>query len=350
MSEENKTTDETLLKQAHINYDGSIKYVDSSELLPFSGKIKGLENNEEDLDVSNPFDVPDGDDPDMKDLRKGIEEYGIMVPLIVRKREDGKYELLSGYRRKKAVDSINEERRKKSEEEMKLPIIEASDCDDSKAIVILTTSNTHRKKITLREQIKACGLAYRAMRHQGQESQNEKSTAKLVGEMFNVNAKTVQRYSALLNLNDGLLKIIGGESDNKNKTHYRNSEGKLKLSRRAGELLSTLEKSQQEIILQFLQDDKNSITISMASWIKKKFNNNPRMTLEELEKVVEHWKQSHDDEIASQSEKTHEKISIEGLQKYFPNKSTPEIIDKVHSFFNKWQEAGSPENFEIRAL
>ena len=339
-----KIPDEEVLEQ--ISYDGPVKYVSSSELLPFSGKIKAECDDEQDVNVSNPFDVPDDNDPDMRELRKGIEEYGVLFPLLVRRREDGKYELLSGYRRQKAVDSINEERRKKSEEEMKLPIIEIPDCNDDRAIEILTTSNMHRKKITLREQIKACGLTYRAKRHQGKAS--EKSAADIVGEMFNVKAKTVQRYSALLNLNDGLLRLIGGENDSR--THYRNNEGKLKLSRRAGELLSTLNKSQQEIVLQFLQDDNNSIPIPLASWIRKKFNNNPDLTLDELKKVVEDWKRSNMSGSVSEPENKGEKISFDTLRKYFPDQTEHEIIAKVHSFFRKWQEAGSPEGFEIRAL
>ena len=62
------------------------------------------------LNVTNPFKVSNVvDDKDMQDLRKEIEEYGVLVPLIVRVREDGKYELLSRYKRKKAVELINKE-------------------------------------------------------------------------------------------------------------------------------------------------------------------------------------------------------------------------------------------------
>ena len=60
----------------------------------------------------NPFDVPDYKpgkkkedmivtEKDMEALIKGIEEFGVMIPLIVCEK-DGKYELLSGYRRKKS--------------------------------------------------------------------------------------------------------------------------------------------------------------------------------------------------------------------------------------------------------
>ena len=144
------------------------------------------------------------------------------------------------------------------------------------------------------------------------------------------------------------MRLIGGENDSR--THYRNSEGKLKLSRRAGELLSTLNKSQQEIVLQFLQDDNNSIPIPLASWIRKKFNNNPDLTLDELKNVVEDWKRSNMSGSVSEPENKGEKISFDALRTYFPEQSEQEIIAKVHTFFRKWQEAGSPEDFEIRAL
>jgi len=351
MSEENSTEIKATDLSGTIKYDGPVKYVESSNLYPFSIELKGKEKEngekDKDLNISNPFDVPDDENPEMKELKKGIEEFGVMIPLLVRRTNDGKYELLSGYRRKKAVDSINRERKKNSEEEMKLPVIEVPDCDDDKAIIILTTSNTHRKKISLLEQIKACGYTYRAKCHQGKKSQDDKSTAELVGEIFNVSPSTVERYSKLLNLNDGLLKIIASEDNQQ--AHFRDNKGKLKLSRRAGEILATtLNQSQQDIVLQFLQDDNNSITIPLASRIKKKFASNPGLTLSELKEVVRTSKAS--DKAGSIPRHEIKKIAFDDLQLYFPNETNQGIIDRVHSFLDKWQQAGRPENFEIQVL
>lgn len=336
-----------------VKYDGPVEYVDVTELVPFNGKIASNENGKDAVKVENPFSVPDDTDKDMLDLRKGIEEYGIMVPLIVRKKDNGKYELLSGYRRKRAVEVINESRSEANK--MRVPIIEVPNCGDDQAIEILTTSNTHRKKITLREQIKACGLAYRAMRRKNRYSKDtEGRAADVVGKMFNANAKQVQRYSALLNLNDNLLKFIGkedvtvDEDGEEKKIHYKTTDGKLKLSRRAGEILSTLNKEQQEIIFQFLKSDVASISISEAVLIRNNFRANPELTLEEFESIARGWKKAS--KVSSNFENKDDKVDLDDLQSYVPNKTPQEIREGIYLFLNQWREAGGPEKFEIKAL
>lgn len=361
--------DRELLGQ--VKYNASdVKEVDTTQIIDLAvvrqEQLKDGEADLTDVEFKNPFDVPDYDptkkeedmsiaELDMKELIRGIREFGVLVPLLVRKidRKNDKgqdqYELLSGYRRKKAVEFINENL--PDDKKMKLPIIEVPDCDDDKAIVVLTTSNTHRRKITLAEQIKSCALTYRAMLHRGKSSQDGKTSADIVGEIFHLKPEKVRRYSTLLGLNDGLLTIIGGENDKQKGTRCRNKDGKLKLSARAGELLSKLTEDQQKIVLDFLNDEKNEhvITVALASWIRKKFLSNPKLSLTELEEVVEQWKKSQEAGSTSKSENKNIEISFSNLQSYFPDKTPQEISDKVHFLLGKWREAGSPENFEIKS-
>ena len=347
-----------------VKYNKSdVKEVDTSEIVDFSiarnEPVKDDSKKNSEVLFKNPFNVPDYvsekneksasiAEQDMKELIRGIREFGVLVPLLVRKREDGKYELLSGYRRKKAVEIINQDR--PENEKIKVPIIEVSDCDDDKAIVVLTTSNTHRSKITMTEQIKACGFAYRAMCHRGKSSQDGKNTADVIGEIFNLPPEKVRRYSTLVNLNDELLTIIGGEDNKKKGTRCRNIDGKLKLSVRAGESLSRLSKSQQEIVLQFLNDEenKNVITVALANWICKKFKKNPELDLKELREAIEELEKSEKTGSLERSETKKVEIIFDDLQAYFPNKTAQEISDRIHFFLEKWRAAGSPEDFEIR--
>ena len=341
--------------------EDQVKYVCLSEIKDFvmksEEKLTDSSVSQAKVEFKNPFYVPDKvseekdkkaasvEEQDMLDLIRGIRQFGVLVPLLVRKTKDGKYELLSGYRRKKAVEIINKDL--PNEEKMKVPIIEVPDCDDDRAIVILTTSNTHRSKISLLEQIKACGYAYRAMCHRGKSSQSGKSTAEVVGNIFNVSEANVKRYSALLGLSDDLLSIIGGEDSKRAGIRCRNVDGKLKLSVRAGVLLSNLNADQQKIILRFLSDDKNVITVELASFISKKFKKNPGLKLGGLKQVVKKWKKSQ--EAGNTPEIKSHKISFEGLQSYFPNKNPEEIRDRVCKMLDKWLEAGSPEEFEIKS-
>ncbi len=355
-----------------VKYNASdVKEVDVSQIIDFSvGRKEQLKDDEADLtdvEFKNPFNVPDYDpnkkkedmsiaELDMEELIRGIREFGVLVPLLVRKtgrkNEKGQkqYELLSGYRRKEAVKFIN--KGLPDDKKMRLPIIEVPGCDDDdKAIVVLTTSNTHRRKITLAEQIKACALTYRAMLHRGKSSQDGKTSADIVGEIFHLKPEKVRRYSTLLGLNDGLLTIIGGEDDKQKGTRCRNKDGKVKLSVRAGELLSKLTDEQQKIVLNFLSDENNEhvITVALASWIRKKFVNNPELDLPGLEEVVEQWENSQKAGSPAKSGNKNTETSLGDLQSYFPDKTSQEINDRVHFLLRKWREAGSPENFEIKS-
>ena len=362
MLEQEKTDAES--SNETLKYSGSVIYVDPSELEPFKAELKGEGKGAKTFDVTNPFKVPDiADDEDMQDLRKGIEEYGVLVPLTVRRRKDGKYELLSGYRRKKAVELINKEREGNPElEQLKLPIVELPDCDTDHAIEVLTTSNTYRKNISLIERVRACGLAYIAMRRKNRYSEETKGrAAEVVGKMFDLSPKQVERYASLLNLNDELLRMVCREDVIKDgkKISYKTTDGKVKLPRRSGEILSTLGKSQQKVIFDFLQSDDAFIHVSMAAPVKTLFRGKPDLNLTELRNYIndrrksskEDFELKNEAELESKVEPESEntEISLNNLQSYFKDEIPQKIRDKVHSLFTKWREAGSPENFEIKS-
>lgn len=48
-------------------------------------------------------------DNEMREMSKSIEEYGVLVPVLVRPKQDGKYEIISGHRRKKASELANKD-------------------------------------------------------------------------------------------------------------------------------------------------------------------------------------------------------------------------------------------------
>ena len=353
-------------------YKGSVLYVEPSKLVPFERKFDEKRDDEKNIGVRNPFKVPEvADDKEMQELRRGIEEYGILVPLTVRKIGEEKYELLSGYRRKKAVEDINRDRERKGLTPLTLPIAEVQ-CGNEQAIEILATSNTYRKNITLIEKIRACGFAYRAMRRKGRyaDSEEEKRrAADVVGEMFGLEPKQVQRYSRFLNLNDELLKlvckedVIFEEDGHPHLCRYKTEDKKIKLSRRAGEILSVLSKSQQEIIFQFLRDSMASIPVSKATFVRRMFKENPELTLQDLQNIAKGWKgesetiSGNENKVESDSKSDPESLEsknydfrVEELQSLFPEEMLQEERRRlVHTLLYEWREAGSPENFEIKS-
>ena len=360
---DNETSEKAVTKSAtnrdkhELNFCGPVVYVEPSELVPFVREVPGKGKEEQLIEIRNPFNVPeDTNDEDMKELRRGIEEYGVLVPLTVRKREDGKYELLSGYRRKKAVESINKEREDKSIEPLKLPVVEVK-CDDEQAIEILSTSNMHRSKVSLIEKIRSCGFVYRALRRKGrysEQSEQSEKAADVVGKMFNLKAKQVQRYSTLLNLDEKLLMIVCRENviveeedkdtqkKIKKEIRYETTNGDLKLPRRSGEILSTLSKAQQGIIFEFLMGEDASIPVSKVAFVRRMFREKPDLTLKELQSIAEGWK-----EVAKESSSKIEEDSKDEIQSYFTEKMPPQIRESICVFLAKWKEAGSPENFSV---
>ena len=236
-----------------------------------------------------------------------------------------------------------------------MPIIVVPDCDDTRAKFILTTSNTYRSKISLKEQIKSCGEAYRTMR-ECSPNKSKEEIAEEVGKLFNVIPDNVIRYAMLVNLNDGLLELIGGENEKGTRKRTKSKDkrpGKIRLSRRAGVCLAKLNEFQQEILLKVLEENKDiSISVKLASKIRKEFaekdkgkgrDDGTNMTEEELKKFIlgKQEEQSTDNQSEPKS------INWNNLLSVTDNEEPQKIFEVLKDFLKKWREAGSPENFEV---
>ena len=283
--------------------------------------------------VNNPFSVPDYDpddpensDPDIMQLHRSIKANGVQTPLLVRQSPTNseKYQILSGYRRKAVCEKLDK----------KIVPVTIVECNDDGAVIIATTSNIHRKHISLLDKIRAYGLLYRAKRHQGKkDEQNVKSTAEVVEDIIGVKSRLIQQYSSLLDLNDSLLLLVGEQK--------RNSDKQVRLSLRAGEHISKLTPEQQEKIEKILQDNPEVvISIKAADELKQKFEKDKDYS---AEKIMEY--------LISQTKKSsHSKKKSNDWDKvlgYFPNEEKREVINRVCLFLDKWKEANCPDDFDI---
>ena len=97
------------------------------------------------------------DDEAMDELCESIRTVGVLVPIIVRTAEDGRYEIISGHRRKRACEREGIET---------IPAVVAKLSDDEAAI-FLVDSNLHRENILPSEKAYAYKLKLDAMKHQG---------------------------------------------------------------------------------------------------------------------------------------------------------------------------------------
>ena len=155
----------------------------------------------------HPFSVRNDDS--IKELMQSIKENGLMNPLIIRKKEDGRYEMISGHRRKLAMELLG---------------IKEADCylkdySDDEATICMVDSNIAREKILPSEKAFAYKMKMDAMKHQGKTCatilHKTKSRDEL-GKQTGESGETVRKYIRLTYLIKQLLDIVDESFLNKN--------------------------------------------------------------------------------------------------------------------------------------
>lgn len=118
-----------------------------------------------DIKISDIDDFPDHpfkviENEDMFNMRDSIKENGVLVPALVRQKPDGRYEMVSGHRRKYASQLANNET---------LPCI-VRDLTDDEAVIIMVDSNLQREEILPSEKGFAYKMKLEALSHQGKRN------------------------------------------------------------------------------------------------------------------------------------------------------------------------------------
>ena len=143
----------------------------------------------------HPFKVLD--DEAMLKIVESVARFGLLTPLVVRPRQEGGYEIISGHRRQHAAQLAGLKT---------LPVI-VRELDDDQATLQMVESNLQRETIRPSERAFAYKLKLEAMKHQGwrsdltsgqlvPKSDDNRTTAK-IGEDMGESYKTVQRYIRL---------------------------------------------------------------------------------------------------------------------------------------------------------
>ena len=136
------------------------------------------------------------DDEAMDELCESVRTAGVLVPIIVRTVEDGRYEIISGHRRKRACER---------EGIGTIPAV-ITKLSDDEAAILLVDSNLHRENILPSEKAYAYKLKLDAMKHQGKSGGtcrqivDKLKSADVVGETFSESGRQVQRYIRLTEL------------------------------------------------------------------------------------------------------------------------------------------------------
>ena len=153
---------------------------------------------------NHPFKVLD--DERMQDTAQSISEYGVLVPAIVRPREEGGYEIVAGHRRKRGCEIAGLDT---------MPVI-VRDLDDDAATIIMVDSNIQRETLLPSERAFAYKMKLDAIKRQGARSdltsgqvgQKLKTSVDLVANQAGESTKQVQRFIRLTNLIPELLDMV----------------------------------------------------------------------------------------------------------------------------------------------
>ena len=198
---------------------------------------------------NHPFKVLDDDK--MLQTVDSIRENGILVPIMVRNRLKGGYEVISGHRRKHAAEIVGLET---------VPVI-IRDLTDDEAVIAMVDANLQREEILPSEKAYAYKMKLDALSHQGKKEDLEASTqvgwksetANKVGETVGDSKNQVRRYIRLTELLPELLEMV----DN------------IKLKFNPAVEISYISPNEQCLLLEVIKVDNVVPSLAQAHQIKK---------------------------------------------------------------------------------
>lgn len=241
----------------------------------------------------HPFKVIDNDE--MKELIDSVKEKGVILPGIVRPKENGKYEMIAGHRRKFASKLAGKET---------MPCI-VRDLTDDEATIIMVDSNLQREKILPSEKAFAYKLKLEAMKHQGKRNDltsvplAQKSSRQLLGEQVGESQDQVRRYIRLTELIPEFLKMVDNDVLKQSPS----------MAFRPAVELSYLTKEEQTDLLDIMEC--NDCSPSLAQAIKlKNMSLNKTLTVDSMEELLEESKPNQTPKL---------KVSMNRLNNILPN-------------------------------
>ena len=271
-------------------------------------KIRDIPLSEIDEFPDHPFKVLM--DEDMEQLVESIKRNGVMTPATVRLKEDGRYELISGHRRKKACELAGLETLK----------CEVKDLTRDEAIIIMVESNLQRSVILPSEKAFAYKMRLEAMDRQGKrndltstplvsKSRSNEELADKVGE----SREQIRRFIRLTELVPEILQMVDEKQ----------------IAFRPAVEISYLAEEQQYTLLEAMS--YNDATPSLAQAIKmKKFNQDGKLTDEVIQSIMEEEKPNQKEKPAFRDERITKLIP-----KTVPKGQETDFVVKALEFYNR---------------
>ena len=260
----------------------------------------------------HPFKVRD--DEDMIQLVESVKERGVITPATVRQKDDGRYELISGHRRKRACELAGFEALR----------CEVVDLDRDAATVLMVESNYQRSQILPSEKAFAYKMRLDALSRQGKRTDltsdpvggkwDGKETAQMIGEQSGDSQTQVRRYIRLTNLVPELLDLV--------------DEGKIKM--RPAVELSYLNEGNQRAVVDEI--DLNQCTPSHDQTIRmRKFFTEGKLTPEVVSAIMSEEKPNQREKIVLRGDKVRSLIP-----KNIPVSQTEDYVVKALEHYSRF--------------
>ena len=276
-------------------------------------KIRDIPLEEIDDFPDHPFQVRE--DEDMFQLVESIKERGVITPATVRQKEDGRYELISGHRRKRACELAGFETLR----------CEVVDLDRDEATILMVESNFQRSQILPSEKAHAYKMRLDAMKRQAGRPSKEngatvlphlqgKKSREILAAESGESHEQIRKYIRLTNLVPELLEFV--------------DEGRIKM-RPAVELSYLNEDCQRDLVDEI---DLNDCTPSHDQAIRmRKFFEECKLTTEAISAIMSEEKPNQREKIVLRGDRVRSLIP-----KNIPINQTEEYVCKALEHYNKF--------------
>ena len=235
---------------------------------------------------NHPFKVRD--DEDMLEMIESVTERGVLVPAIVRPKSNGRYELISGHRRKRASECVGKDTLQ----------CFVKDLDNSEATIIMVDSNIQRTHIPPSEKAFAYKMKLDAMKKKaGRPSKNnlvpvgQNYSREILSEQTGESQTQIQRYIRLTFLVPELLEIV--------------DEGRMKM--RPAVEISYLDEDSQRDLVDAIDEEVCTPTHAQAIRLRKAFNENA-LTRDKIFSVMQEEKPNQKDRVILKADTLNELI------------------------------------------
>ena len=259
----------------------------------------------------NPYQVRDDDA--MEELTASIRKHGVLVPVIARRKDDG-FELIAGHRRQHAAQNIGMEA---------IPVL-VLDLDDDDAIIQLVDSNIQRESVLPSERAWAYKLRMDAMKHKAGRPSKEadENSPKIsanfrsddeLGILAGVSGDTIRNFISLTNLIEPIMDMV---------------DDKL-ISLSPAYAIAALPKEHQEILLDAMECEQVTPSVSQAQRIKK-LSLNGQFSADRVLEIMQEQKKPIKSDVT---------LAGETIRKYFPKSYTPMQMEAVIlKLLEAWQK------------